>query len=406
MKRMKKFYAGMMVAAYMVLLTGSCSCSSSGSNRKATESVNETASAIVSETTTDTIVVKSIAYDHALTDIARFIAGIEPEKEGLMYALSQTEAWQKYAQQCNSGWEKYNRNISDTIRLWKEREIPELSHSFKTMFYPFSGPDFINAHLYMPNAEKYIMFGMEAPGSIPTPEKIEQERLGRYLSGFAETISTITLHSFFHTNNMAKQLETKDIYGVTPILMLFLARCEKKIIDIRPFEFAKDGKVSYLSEFSHYKGEHKYGKGVEINFTDADQQIARKLIYFSANIADGGLSINKPTREFLRTIDKGCFAYVKSATYLMHKSYFSIIRNTVMEKASLILQDESGIKYSYFDPKKWDVQLYGTYNKPINLFNEHFEQDLYDAYRKLSVKPLPFRRGYNTNSNQLLARKK
>ena len=89
----------------------------------------------------------------------------------------------------------------------------------------------------------------------------------------------------------------------------------------------------------------------------------------------------------------------------MHKAYFSTIRNTVLSKAAVILQDDSGIKYSYFDPTKWEIRLYGMYERPIALFGNHFEADLYAAYRRGGVRPLPFRRGDNSQSNQLLARR-
>lgn len=393
---MKKINVSLFVAiSCLALLFMSCNY---GSKTNKTETTSET---VVETASPDTV-----SYNRKLTDIARFIAGVQPDKSGSLHTLAQTETWQKYAKDCNGSWEKYNKEVSDTIRMWKDAEIAHISDTLKTVFYPFSGPDFLNANLYFPNAEKYILFGMEPPGAIPAPEKIDTVYLENYLRAYAQAISSITNHSFFHTKRMAKQLDTDEIYGITPILMLFLARCDKKIIDIRPFEFVEEGKINYLTEFHRYEGKTMYGKGVEINFTDVDQETSCTLIYFSANIADGGLSINKPTREYLKTIESNCIAYIKSATYLMHKSYFSIIRNTVLEKASIILQDDSGIKFSYFDPKKWRIQLYGTYNKPIELFNEHFEQDLYDAYRTKSVKPLPFRRGYNSKSNQLLAIKK
>lgn len=360
----------------------------------------------VSETVVETISPDTVSYNRQLTGIARFVAGMQPDENTALQSLTQTTAWQQYAQRCDSDWKRYNQEVSDSIRMWKQAEMAHICDTLKTVFYPFSGPDFLNANLYFPDAEKYILFGMEPPGTVPTPEKTDIAHLENYLQAYANAVSSLTNHSFFHTKKMAEQLETDEIYGITPILMLLMARCDKKIIDIRPFEFVENGKVNYLDEFRRYKGETKYGKGVEINFTDSRQKIKQKLIYFSANIADGGLSINTPTRDYLQTIDSNCIAYVKSATYLMHKSYFSTIRNTVLEKASVILQDDSGIKFSYFDPEKWQIQLYGVYEKPVKLFDEHFEQDLYDAYRQQSVKPLPFRRGYNSKSNQLLARKK
>ena len=71
----------------------------------------------------------------------------------------------------------------------------------------------------------------------------------------------------------------------------------------------------------------------------------------------------------------------------------------------MILQDDSGIAYKFYDKAKWDITLYGTYEKPIPLFKDFYEADLFDAYKK-SAKPVDFRYGYNRKSNFLLAQKK
>jgi len=72
----------------------------------------------------------------------------------------------------------------------------------------------------------------------------------------------------------------------------------------------------------------------------------------------------------------------------------------------VILQDDSGIAFHYFDPLVWDIQLYGSYTKPIPLFEEFFEQDLYEAYQTRKVKKLNFRIGYHPQSNLLFAKRK
>lgn len=363
---------------------------------------------ISTETTTDSQAIantQTVNVDTRLTSIARFVAGKPIDAGDDLYEKSQSEAWQRYSQACMQAWQTYDSKVADSIRVWRDMELGNVSDSIKTVFYPFSGPDFINANLYFPNANEFILFGMEPPGDIPNPENIGAESLDVYLHSFSEAISSITQHSFFHTKRMKKQLASKELYGVTPILMLFMAQADKKIVNIRPFEFVNNGEKKYLDHFPRYKGEEAFGKGVEIQFTDWNQKELRTLTYFAANIADGGLSQNIPTREFLKTIPSPCVTYVKSATYLMNKSYFSIIRNTVLDKADLILQDDSGIRYKYFDPKIWDIQLYGSYDNPIALFKEHFDQALHDAYRTKKVKPLPFRRGYDAASNQLIARK-
>lgn len=348
----------------------------------------------------------AIAFDQSITDAARFVAGMKVDKESSFYALTQTPEWKNYALTCDTSWNRFNHNIAADIKQWANAEIPADKRALKTVFYPFSGPDFLNANIYFPNAEEYIMFGLEPHGSIPDPEKVASENMTAYLNAYSNTINSVVNQSFFHTKKMAVNFKTKALDGTTPILLLFLARANKKIISVKPFRFSETGSLNYLPEFATYTGEKGYGSGVEIMFCDSVQDKAKKIIYFSANIADGGLGNDLPTRKFLETIQPHCATFVKSATYLMHKSYFSIIRNTVLKNSDLILQDDSGIKYSFFDPAKWNIQLYGSYNKPIQLFAEHYEPDLYKAYQNGSVKKLPFRSGYNSVSNMLMAERK
>jgi hypothetical protein len=88
----------------------------------------------------------------------------------------------------------------------------------------------------------------------------------------------------------------------------------------------------------------------------------------------------------------------------MHKSYFSGIRDLLLAKSTYILQDDSAIPYRCFNTTIWDITLYGTYAGPIEMFKEHFEDDLAAAYRRKGEK-INFRFGYATSSNLLLARK-
>jgi hypothetical protein len=46
-----------------------------------------------------------------------------------------------------------------------------------TVFYPFSGPDILNALAFFPDGTEYIMFGLESPGRIPDPHTQPPARL-------------------------------------------------------------------------------------------------------------------------------------------------------------------------------------------------------------------------------------
>ena len=95
----------------------------------------------------------------------------------------------------------------------------------------------------------------------------------------------------------------------------------------------------------------------------------------------------------------------------MHKTYFSKIRNLVLERSNYLLQDDSGIAMRYFQKDKWHFTYYGTYRRPINLFAKQYQPELTIAYHDTlrPARPLPFGTGYNwrqTDSNLLLAKRR
>jgi len=98
---------------------------------------------------------------------------------------------------------------------------------------------------------------------------------------------------------------------------------------------------------------------------------------------------------------------VKSASYLMHHSNFKLVRDLILQKSTTELQDDSGIPIEYFKEDKFDITLYGSFQRPIELFAEWPEPKLVAAYKEKKVKPLDFPIGYNYIApNLLLARRK
>jgi hypothetical protein len=89
----------------------------------------------------------------------------------------------------------------------------------------------------------------------------------------------------------------------------------------------------------------------------------------------------------------------------MHAEKYSKIRSLLLNKSDNIIEDDSGIPYSFFDQNLWDMNLYGSYSKPISVFKEFMQQDYKTAFQKESS-PINFRFGYSYPSNILVARKK
>jgi hypothetical protein len=91
-------------------------------------------------------------------------------------------------------------------------------------------------------------------------------------------------------------------------------------------------------------------------------------------------------------------AYVKAASYLLHESDFSIIRNLLLSECPVILQDDSGIPLRYFDAARWNLRLFGKYTPPLDIFKQYYQADLEELYRKTTSAPLGFGTGYHWDS--------
>lgn len=351
----------------------------------------------------DTTIVKTEKTHDTLTtlqNIANFIAGMPIDSTASFYGLTKTTHWINYSKLSEKAWHQFDSSTQKPV-VWSKAELAPLVDTFKTLYYPFSGPDILYANIFFPHAEKIFMIGLEEPGNIPSFNNVKSDSLRRILNLYRASLDDIMNASFFRTKDMRVELGNATIDGTTPIFMLFLARTGKDIIGVKKMKLNHSGKLVYCMK--NEKKDSINNRAVEISYRNHGDSTLRYIYFLSTNVADPALQANKPFYLFLQNLPKHMAGYIKSASYVMHKSYFSIIRNSILNKTDVVLQDDSGIAFKYWDQNIWNIQLYGSYTKPIPLFAEFFEQDLFNAYKSNNVKKINFRIGYHPQSNMLLA---
>jgi predicted heme/steroid binding protein len=173
-----------------------------------------------------------------------------------------------------------------------------------------------------------------------------------------------------------------------------MARTNNTILNIERVRINENGKIVLAGAGKQMNA------GVKISFKTKEGD-SRTLYYFSSDLVDDALARNPGMVKFLDNLPS-VTTYIKSASYLLHYANFSKIRNAILGKSNHILQDDSGIAYHYYEKDKWDIQLYGTYVKPISQFKLRMQEDLKSAYRKDSskVKAIPFIIGYHWGSKE------
>src|SRR5271168_3377320 len=90
---------------------------------------------------------------------------------------------------------------------------------------------------------------------------------------------------------------------------------------------------------------------------------SKRFTIFTVNIDNDGFK-NSGFMRFCERLGTG-EAFVKSASYLMHRDHFSEVRNFLLEHSRLLLQDDSGVPITRFDQARWQLRLFGHYSGPI-----------------------------------------
>lgn len=371
------------------------------------------------DNTSDTIVEVENVYpsDIKFNEFAQYIAGFEGTETSAYKGLESSPSWISYQTNLDALWKKTN-NKFPTIKDWTKAELADVNTDGGTLFYPFSGADFLHADLFFPDHDNIAMIALEPIGNFPDLEKKKSDTtLGKYLGSLKKSMNAILGLSFFRTIAMADDFQT-EMDGTLHVLIHFMARTDHEVLFQEKVAIQPNGELTNdLSNISDstYIGNRFY-------FKRNGEKKVRTLTYFAVNIQNkayhsrGGLvAKGLNTRTDLVAYFKGLnikSTYLKSASYLMHRDVeFSKIRNLILEESEYILQDDSGIPVKYFDQELWDLTFFGNFVKPIPLFYERPQEDLKEIYQAKgdNVKPLPFGIGYQYSkgrSNLMKAKKK
>jgi hypothetical protein len=312
--------------------------------------------------------------------------------------------WKNYAREMDKMFSHSTLLRLEKMKIWADSELIR-NQSIKTVFYPFSGPDFLNTNILYPDADQYIMIAMEPIGSLPDICKMPTDSVKSYLKKINYSLKDIFKRSYFITKEMDKDLRKTKVNGTLPLISLFIKRTGHQIISVQRIGVDSLGKCQSIDSLKNKKN---IVSGVKVDFVSPTSKKVQSVYYFRTDISDKGLAKNKGFKIYLSELPQS-YSYLKAASYLMHFDEFKTIRSVIFDISSTILQDDSGIAYKYFDKHKWDIKLYGNYFKPKDEFSYISEPDLEKAYKSSVYRPLGYSLGYNWrtgHSNLLYAIRK
>jgi hypothetical protein len=282
----------------------------------------------------------------------------------------------------------------ESVQLSKVREFSKkyLSDKHDTMLYMFSGPDFLYATSFFPNASTYVLAGLEPVGAVPELTSLSPSIIDEELGSLEASMSSLFSFSFFITQKMKTQLREGPVYGTLPILYVLLARTGKTIYEVNFVSLDEQGKL-VVDELVATK--RNAAPGVKIIFSDGNGP-KQTLYYFSTNLADGSFQ-RSGFSAFLARLGPAD-SLIKSASYLLHNGNFAGVRKLLLNNSATIVQDDSGIPLAYFEATKWRVQAFGHYAGPISMFANFYQPRMAELFQ--SASPLEFGIGYRWRKNE------
>jgi len=314
--------------------------------------------------------------------LAQFISGSNSSAYPLL--PDQKAAWARHSELAKASWANAQGRYLNPIGNWRDRTLGK-NGSGDLVFYPFSGPDAANVLAFFPDARKYLLFGLEPVGCVPAGLS---DYNGGYFSALRRSLDAILTVNFFRTNDMEVDFNSVNLRGVLPALLFMISRSGYSVVDVTRVTITPGGTVERAD--NDVPGEIH---GVAIRFTNGRQK-PRELYYFALNLQDSRLRRRPGAVKFLASLP-AADTLIKSASYLLHTPYFSLVRDVILSKSRVVVEDDSGIPFRFFDSSAWDVRLYGTYTEPINLFSRWRQGDLELAFASTrDVPPLGFAIGY------------
>jgi hypothetical protein len=210
------------------------------------------------------------------------------------------------------------------------------------------------------------------------------------LANLRKSLESVLSWSFFITKEMKTDLNRTQLGGTLPLLYVFLARTGCTIESVGLVSLDRAGNVMDAG-----KGQTAGARITTINSAGVSQTV----YYFCTDLSDEGIKSKPGFLRFCMSQGRGV-SLVKAASYLMHESGFSKVRNFLLDRSDLIIQDDSGIPVRFFDGENWSVRYCGRYTGPIDIFRQHWQADLADAYARIVPSPLSFSFGYQWRPNR------
>ena len=324
----------------------------------------------------------AIKYDAAAVRTAAILLAGQQPVTGLPPAIAQSPRWATFAKEVTANWALYSQKIADPMSRWALAELPVAPD---TVFYPFSGPDFVTVHQLFPTAKRYVMMAMQNAERPLDLANIAPELLEPSLGVLTSAWQHFGDHGFYVTEYLERYLySTRANIGASTFIVSFLSLQGFEIERVVPIQVAADGTLQELSP------DTPRWRSVRIEASKQGKLIT--VDYLKIDLSNEGLQAAPQNLTLINTLTPNPVLF-KAASHLPQNVGFSMIVNQILERSPLIVQDETGIKYTNL-LQSYRVALFGKFVAAHHAFSS-YHVDLAKAFaQRDDTKPLDFRFGY------------
>lgn len=323
-------------------------------------------------------------------ETARVLAGLSPDS--LPVDAARKKLAKGYAKTATDAWGKYWKRIGQPMTDWAKTTLSQTAG--ETIFYPFAGPDLPTAVQLYPDAGRYVLVALQTGGRVPDLAAMDEKGFTSYINLFKRAWTDFARRGFFRTDDLkADTGKDNTLEGITPVMMAFASRLGYRVDKVEPIRIKADG-----SDVEVHPGDkNTVATWDSIRLTlDKD---GKKVIadYVFLDLSDSHLKKHDGDRVWLEKMASHK-VFTKAASHLMQKTFFSVIRDTLLAKSPSIVQDETGLDYKDL-VKGFEVKLFGRFERAHKLWTEGVQRELATAYKAAKDIPkLGFKFGYEKDA--------
>ncbi len=332
-------------------------------------------------------------------ELSLFLSGQKISPSGLIFRHVNDNHYVFFKKQMSVYRTNYRKMQIMPLQKWQKEWDP--GADMDLCFYPFAGPDFINAYLVYPGAKTYILVGLEKGGGVPSLSRMSKTNIHKGMDMLVQGFRIFMKLNFYRTLGMQVDLDKSPFTGTVPHILAQMGMLDLVPVAAYKVVMNSSGMLSY----SVLK-EGDYSDSTAIDFRNSNGEMKR-VVYLQLDLSDGSLVNHENWAVWLKNIGP-CVGIMKAASYLLHMHGFEIMRNVVLSNMQVIVQDDSGIPYRLIK-SKYDITLFGDYNAPNSVFPTRIQQDLIEAHKSLKKHPLDFQFSYNMKGglrNLMVAKRK